>query len=145
MNRRSGRVVVCSLSEARARRGQARAFLEAAEAVFGEAPREAHVAAALAVLSGIAASDAICGLALRRWSRGSDHGQALELLRTVAGLEGGLVVSLKRLLDQKDAVHYSPDLVTADRAQGMLRQARALVEAAEKLGAVTRSSTEGRE
>jgi len=29
-----------------------------------------HVAAALAVLAGIAAADAICGLNLKKWSRG---------------------------------------------------------------------------
>lgn len=81
--RNTGRVEACTREEARARRDQARAFLEVAELVLAEGPREAHVAASLAVLSGIASADVICGLALLRWSRGSDHRQAVDLLREV--------------------------------------------------------------
>jgi hypothetical protein len=62
--RHSDRVVTCSTAECRERRSQACAFLEVAELVLTEDRRDAHVAAALAVLSGIAAVDAICGLTL---------------------------------------------------------------------------------
>ena len=62
--RHSGRVVTCTRAECRTRRDQARAFLEVAELVLTEDRREAHVAAALAVLAGIAAADAVCGLSL---------------------------------------------------------------------------------
>lgn len=74
--RQSGRIVTCAPAECRSRRDQARAFLEVAELVLTEDRREAHVAAALAVLAGIAATDAICGLSLGKWSRGQDHNQA---------------------------------------------------------------------
>jgi len=46
--------------------------------------------------------------------------------------EGPAVANhLRRLLDQKNAVHYSPKLVTLDDAKSMLRHALALVEAAD--------------
>jgi hypothetical protein len=99
--------------------------------VMSEEPREAHVAAALAVLAGIAAADAMCGLNLKKWSRGSDHLQAVALLNTVSGEGGAMANHLRRLLNQKNAVHYSPKLVTVDEAKIMLRHASALVDAAE--------------
>jgi hypothetical protein len=72
--RRSGRIVTCTAAECRSRRDQARAFLQVAELVLSEGRREAHVAAALAVLAGIAATDAICGPDVRthpaRWPHG---------------------------------------------------------------------------
>jgi len=110
---------------------QARTFLDVAGMVMSEEPREAHVAAALAVLAGIAAADAICGLNLKKWSRGSDHLEAVALLNTVSGASGALANHLRRLLNQKNAVHYSPKLVTVDEAKIMLRHASALVDAAD--------------
>jgi hypothetical protein len=68
--RQSGRVVTCTPAECRARREHAMSFLDVADAVLTEDRREAHVAAALAVLAGIAAADSICGFRLRKWSRG---------------------------------------------------------------------------
>ncbi len=65
--RHSGRVVTCTPAECRVRRDQARAFLDVAELVLTEDRREVHVAAALAVLAGIATADAICGL----WALGA--------------------------------------------------------------------------
>lgn len=82
--RSKGRVTTCTRDEARTRLNQARAFLDVAKIVLSDDQHEAHVAAALAVLAGIAASDAICGLRLGQWSRGSDHAMAVELLATVA-------------------------------------------------------------
>ncbi len=93
-----------------------------------------HVAAALAVLAGIAATDAICGLELGTWSRGPDHAQAVDLLREVAALHDPTLPSkLKRLLEDKNAAHYSPSLVTREKARAMIRQARALLEEAERV------------
>ena len=48
--RHSGRIITCSPAESRARRDQARTFLDVAGLVLTEDRREAHVAAALAVL-----------------------------------------------------------------------------------------------
>ncbi|HMM95828.1 hypothetical protein [Phycicoccus sp.] len=129
--RRSGRVVACTPAECRARRDQARAFLEVAELVLTEDRREAHVAAALAVLAGIAAADAICGLSLGKWSRGQDHHQAVELLGDVALRDPTLPSKLRRLLADKDAAHYSPALITVEKAKTMVRQAAALLAEAD--------------
>ncbi len=129
--RRSGRIATCTPAECGARREQARAFLEVAELVLTEDRREAHVAAALAVLSGIAAADAICGLSLGKWSRGPDHHQAVDLLEDVALRDTTLPTKLRRLLADKDAAHYSSTLITVDRAKTMVRQAIALLAEAD--------------
>ncbi len=129
--RRSGRVVTCTPAECRARRDQARAFLEVAELVLTEDRREAHVAAALAVLGGIAAADAICGLSLGTWSRGQDHSQAVDLLGDVALRDTTLPAKLRRLLADKDAAHYSSTLITVEKANAMVRHASALLAEAD--------------
>ncbi len=131
MTKSTQHVRECTAAEARERRAQARTFLDVAEMVMSEEPREAHVAAALAVLAGIAAADAICGLNLKKWSRGLAHSQAVDLLNTVSGEGPAVANHLRRLLDQKNAVHYSPKLVTLDDAKSMLRHALARVEAAD--------------
>ncbi|BAK33409.1 hypothetical protein MLP_03950 [Microlunatus phosphovorus NM-1] len=130
--RHSGRIVDCTPSESRTRRDHARAFLEVAELVLTEERREAHVAAALAVLAGIAAADAICGLNLGKWSRGQDHRQAVDLLNEVALHDHSLPTKLGRLVADKDAVHYSPNLITVDRAKTMVRLATALLAEADR-------------
>ncbi len=129
--RRAGRVVTRTPAECRARRDQARAFLEVAELVLTEDRREAHVAAALAVLGGIAAADAICGFSLGMWSRGQDHNQAADLLGDVALRDPTLPTKLRRLLADKDAAHYSPTLITVDKAKTMTRHAAALLAEAD--------------
>lgn len=129
--RHAGRTATCTPAEGRARRGQARAFLDVAELVLTEDRREAHVAAALAVLAGIAAADAICGLSLGRWSRGQDHKQAVDLLGEVALRDITLPAKLRRLLADKDTVHYSAALISVDRAKAMVRQATALLAEAD--------------
>lgn len=131
MTKPNQHVKECTSAEAHERLAQARTFLDVAGMVMSEEPREAHVAAALAVLAGIAAADAICGLNLKKWSRGSDHLEAVALLNTVSGASGALTNHLRRLLNQKNAVHYSPKLVTVDEAKIMLRHASALVDAAD--------------
>jgi hypothetical protein len=133
--RPKGRVTDCTPEQARARRAQARAFLDVAEMVLEEpaAQAETHVAAALAVLAAIAATDGICGLRLGRYSRGQDHDQAVELLESVDVGDRSLPVKLRRVLAAKDAVHYSPRLIAKGDAQSLVRNAAALVEAAERL------------
>jgi hypothetical protein len=130
--RHAGRIVTCTPAEGRRRRDQARAFLEVADLVLTEDRREAHVAAALAVLAGIAAADAVCGLSLGRWSRGRDHNQAVDLLGEVALRDSSLPAKLRRLLADKDAAHYSSTLITVDKATSMVRQAAALLAEADK-------------
>jgi hypothetical protein len=135
MSRPTGKITECTPAEVRDRRDQARAFIDVAEMVLTESVsrHEAHVAAALAVLAAIAAADAICGLTLHRYSRGQDHAQAAKLLEKVSLDDTTLPAKLRRVLASKDAVHYSPQLVTARDARNLLRQAQALVVAAERL------------
>jgi len=135
MNRRTGNVIDCSIGEAKARRDQARAYMDVAEMVLADSASryEAQVAAALAVLAAIAAADAVCGLKLHRYSRGQDHAQAVALLETVDVDDPSLPVKLRRILASKDSVHYSPHLVSESAARGLVRQARALVVGADRL------------
>lgn len=131
----AARTVPCSRNEAKTRRQQARAFLDVADLVLDEVPESAqpHVAAALAVLAAIAATDAICGLTLGRYSRGQDHRNASELLETVSLTDRTLPSKLRRILAAKDRAHYSPHLLARDEAKKLVRQAAAIVEVAEQL------------
>jgi len=125
----------CTKEQARIRLDQAQAFLQVAELLGDETDDLAHpgVAAALAVLAGIAASDAACCAVLGQRSRGQDHRQAVELLAGV-GPDGRMLArTLDRLLDLKDGAHYGLVFVSAHKAAAAVRQARALVEAATTL------------
>jgi hypothetical protein len=130
--RAGGRTQRCGAEHARTRLGQARAFLEVAELVGVEQDNLATpgVAAALAVLAGIAASDAACCAVLGERSRGQDHRQAAEMLRQVAPDGKEMATRLERLLAVKDDAHYGLLHVGAQRANTALRQARSLVSAA---------------
>lgn len=110
---------------------QARAFLDVAELVGSDPDEVASpgVAAALAVLAGIAASDAACCATLGRRSRGQDHREALDLVRQVAG-GARMAQDLRRLLDIKDGAQYGMVFVSHQRATTAVKQARRLVEAA---------------
>lgn len=134
-SRNPGRVQHCDHSHARVRVNQARAFLDTADMVstVDDDLASPGVAAALAVLAGIAASDAACCVALGQRARGQDHRQATDLLRQVA--PGGQMLSrdLARLLDIKDGAHYGAVYVTGQKASAAIKQARRLVEAAEAL------------
>jgi hypothetical protein len=120
----------CSIAQARTRLAHARKFLEVAELVAGEAGdvEYASAAAALAVLAGIAASDAACCVALGRRSRGQDHLQAVELVEQVAPGGAQAAKALRRLLSLKDEAHYGLFDVGGQDLQAALRQAKTLVD-----------------
>ncbi len=92
-----------------------RAYLEVAELVLGEKERDEYlnVAAGLAVLAEIAASDSICCARLRSRYRGEDHRGAAELLRTATPDGTSLARSLLRLLDLKHISVFHASLGTA--------------------------------
>lgn len=71
---RHSRTAPCNPSEARTRLRTAQAYLEVAAFVLAERGRDEYlnVAVGLAILSGIAASDAICGIRLGCMHRGDD-------------------------------------------------------------------------
>ena len=133
----AGRTSSCSPSEARVRVEQARAFLEVAELVLDEADdglATPQVAASLAVLCGIAASDAVCCSRLGRRSRGQDHHQAVDLLATVRPDGPAMAKDLRRLLEIKDQAHYAATMISAARAEQAVQWARRLDDLAVRIG-----------
>lgn len=134
--RSSGRVQPCDQTQAQVRLDQARAFLDTAELIgtVDDDLASPGVAAALAVLAGIAAADATCCVVLGQRSRGQDHRQATDLLRQIEPNGTTLARDLARLLDLKDGAHYGMVYVSGQKAAAAVRQARRLVDAARALG-----------
>lgn len=97
---RGGRTQTCGPAEARIRVAQARNFLETADLITGEDDDLATpgTAAALAVLAGIAAADALCCMNLGQRSRGQDHCEAARLVEQVEPNGRALSRSFSRLL-----------------------------------------------
>lgn len=104
MARTKGRAQDCTPAQARQHLAHARSFLEVAELAAEErdpAVEYSSVAASLAVLSGIAASDAACCQALLRRSRSEDHRDAEALLGEITPGGRNAASSLTQLLDLK--------------------------------------------
>jgi hypothetical protein len=91
----------------------------------------ANVAASLAVLAGIAASDTGCCAALGRRSRGQDHKHAVALLQQVSPGGPEAAKHLDRLLNIKDTAQYGVIDVSNTELRSAIRHAKALVEFAE--------------
>lgn len=121
-------------ADARERAGTAREHLRVAEQEYltiqGTSDRyaSAQVAASNAILAGIAASDAICGKALGERVSEQDHRAAGDFLATVQPGGKGLAVKLRRLLKDRTLLQYG-NYCTPSKADDMLRNARALIEA----------------
>jgi hypothetical protein len=133
MARRVGRTRAATVVDARARLGVAQAYLEVAELVLDDKDRieMPGVAAGLAVLAGIAASDAICARRIGAIHRGDDHRAAAELLRTATPDGNKLAATFQRLIDMKDEAHYGVTMVSAQRARSAVRWASQLVARAQ--------------
>jgi len=119
----------CGRAEAGARLGQADAYLAAARLVVDDPTDVANpgVAAALAVLAGIAAADAACCARLAVRARGQDHRQAVALLGTVTPHGPAMAKDLERLLKRKDSVHYGATMISAAEGARMVSWAVRLV------------------
>lgn len=122
----SRRVDDCGRPEADLRLAQARDYLELAELALEEKPQ---AAAGNAVLAAIAAADAICCFRLGQRSRGQDHREALSMLATVPDGGRQMAADLRRLLDIKDAAHYSATLMAQTSARSAVLRARRLFDA----------------
>lgn len=134
--RNRGKTVQSGDTEARARLNAARAFVSVAELVYAEPDDPVlplrGVAAADAVLGGIAAADAISAVRLGEMFRGDDHMQAVDLLAR-AQPEGARVRNdFVRLLGIKDKVHYQAIIVTPSESAAAIRQAKRMLVAAEE-------------
>ncbi len=132
--RASARTQQCSEAEAATRLRHATKFLEVAELAAGEGDdiEYSSPAAALAVLAGIAASDAACCSALGRRSRGQEHHAAVGLLEKVEPGGKQAATSLNRLLNLKDEAHYGLFDVGGQALKTAMRQASELVRFAER-------------
>ena len=84
-----------------------------------------------AILAGIAASDAICGLVLGLRSSGDDHAQAISLLKQATHPSTKAANSLTRLLTQKTPVQYGADGISASYALELIKWARDIVTEAD--------------
>jgi hypothetical protein len=126
--RAQARTQACSVDDARARLAHATKFLEVAELVANEEDAAYRsVATSLAVLAGIAASDAACCAALGRRSRGQDHGEAAVLLDQVRPGGPQAASALRRLLALKEAQYGLADVAGKDMCTA-IRQAAALID-----------------
>lgn len=102
-----GRRQDCGAAEARAKLRRAEQFIEVAEMIKSEEdPDWQSAGAALAVLAGIAASDAACCKALGHRSRGQDHHDAEAYLAQIDPGGKAAAQAMKRLIDLKDEAHY---------------------------------------
>jgi hypothetical protein len=136
MTRSKSRTQPCSAREARSRRSHARKFLEVAEIAANERdqdPEYASVAASLAVLAGIAASDAACCKALSERSRSADHHDAEELLREITPGGATAAKQLRKLIDLKDTAHYGFFDVSRAELRQAMRRARSVLEFADNV------------
>ncbi|MCB1018111.1 MAG: hypothetical protein KDB10_23700 [Acidimicrobiales bacterium] len=134
MARTGSRTQGCDRSDALARLAQAESFLLAAELIVEDDSDAAtpSVAASLAVLAGIAASDAACCARLGVRARGQSHAEAIELLGTVAPGGADMAKDLQRLLNRKDDSQYGLAFVAAAEATRMVGSAKRLLGRAQK-------------
>ena len=130
MTRRSGRTQPCDRTQARTRLDNAQKSYEVARLVAAEQeiPASRRVAAALAVLSGIAAADAACCAALGRRSRGEDHREAAALLRQIVLAGDRAAKALIELLNLKDTAQYGLIPITGRELTMALRRAKTLLD-----------------
>jgi hypothetical protein len=131
------RVASCTKADAGVRLRVAEAYLEMADfARSDDGPDELlTVSAGLAVLAGIAASDAICCVRLKSRHRGDDHRGddhrgAIDLLRGATPDGDDLARIMARLLDLKDESHYGVVFVAARKSRDAVKWARRLVDRA---------------
>jgi hypothetical protein len=133
MARAVGGTSPCGPTDARSRLEQAKSYISVAELVLGDqSAAMPNVAAALAVLAGIAASDAACCARLKLRSRGQNHSDAVPILESVDPGGKQMAADLKRLLDVKDDAHYGLTFISAGEAKKMVVRAARLVGNAEK-------------
>jgi hypothetical protein len=135
VTKRAGRTQPCDRTQARTRLENAQKSLEVAELVAGEEeiPASRSVAAALAVLSGIAAADAACCAALARRSRGDDHREAAVLLREIVPGGDRAAKALIELLELKDTAQYGLIPITRRELTTALRRSRRLLDFADEV------------
>lgn len=125
----SPRQQTCTRDDARTRLADARSMMLVADIVVTD-DTIPGVAGALAVLAGVAASDAACCAVLGRRHRGQSHREALKLLETVEPNGPAMAKDLRRLLGRKDDAHYGLGALAAGEERRMVEWAHRLVNRA---------------
>ena len=126
----------CGTADARKRLADAKRFLDVAELagdVDDSSLEYGSVAASVAVLAGIAASDAACCEELGKRSRSQSHHDAEALLSQISPGGKQAASQLRQLINLKDTAQYGLISVTAAELKRALRQAAHLVEFAEEI------------
>lgn len=136
--RGTSRTQRCSSAEAKRRQNHARQFLDVAELAASDrdSPEDleyTNAAATLAVLAGIAASDAACCHELGERSRASDHHQAEQLVERIRPGGRQAAKRLRTLIALKDDAQYGFYSVSGPELRRALRSAKALVELADEI------------
>lgn len=121
-----------------AQRNHAKNFLKKAEEYLASA--EANLAAERytpaagdSIHAGISAKDAIVTVLTGSTSKGKDHATAAKELRQALGKRPGAATAekaMRELLTAKGDVEYGTDLITAAKADPLVRRAGTLVELA---------------
>ena len=134
MARSKARTQSCDRNDALIRLAQAESFFLAAELIVESESADATpgVAASLAVLAGIAASDAACCARLGVRARGQSHSEAIELLSAVEPSGAEMAKDLRRLLNRKDDSQYGLAFVSAGDASRMVSWAKRLLDHAQR-------------
>ena len=134
MARSKTRTQSCDRSDALTRLAQSEAFLLASELIIDDDSDDAtpSVAASLAVLAGIAASDAACCARLGVRARGQSHTEAVDLVRTVEPSGVDMAKDLQRLLNRKDGSQYGLAFVSSAEASRMVNWANRLLAHAQR-------------
>lgn len=134
--RNRGKTVPASAREAKSRLDAAKAFVSVAELIYAEPDDPVlplrGVAAAVAVLGGVAAADVICAVRLGEMFRGDDHAQAVDLLARARPEGTRVKTDFTRLIAVKDQVHYQAILVTPAQSAAAIRRAKRILAAAEE-------------
>ena len=127
------RVRPCDGNQAKQRMARAREFLEVAELVVVEKDQDASFvyassAASLAVLAGIAASDAACCKVLRERSRSESHRDAEQLLVQITPGGKKAAEDLRELLNLKDKAQYGFLTMSVPEVRKVMRRANRLID-----------------
>jgi hypothetical protein len=130
MKEPSFRTSPCTRQDAKARLRHAEKYLEVADLVSEDSSDGAYssVAAALAVLSGIASADAACCGVLGRRSRSVNHHDAERLLAEISPGGPDAATALRRLISLKDTAHYGLTDVSGKNLETTVKQARRVLD-----------------
>ncbi len=131
-----GRTQKCDAADARGKLQRAEKFMEVSVLITDEAspdPDFMSAAAALAVLAGIAASDAACCKALGLRSRGDHHHDAEALLEQITPGGRDAANAMRRLINLKSEAHYGFYNVATRDLDSVFRQAEKVISFAREV------------